>query len=155
MFFSFWRMGPLTSDLLCRAARNAGSELSASNALEPSCGLSSRDLRPEERTKVARVAPPVTPVPPFAAELWKQQQKEFPEWFRSYNTWFPRFLLFRDFKATSASDWWFEYYYALVNPEQRRAHPNYENRIRNATLTVLPCADLVVYYSPGKQRKAS
>jgi hypothetical protein len=159
IFFStvpFWRMGPLTSDLLREAARNADSELSASDALELSCRLSSRDFRSEEGAKVARVVPPVTPVPPFAAELWKQQQEEFPEWFRSHYAWFGRaFLLFRDFKATSASDWWFRYYYALVNAEQRRAHPNYENRIRNATLTVLPCADLVVYHSPGIQREGS
>jgi hypothetical protein len=160
IFFStvpFWRTGPLTSeDLLRRAAQNAGIELSVSDALELSCRLSSQDFRSEEGPKVARVVPPLTPVPPFAAGLWKQQQEEFPEWFRSNYTWLPnQFHLFRDFKATSASDWWFRYYYALVNPEQRRAHPNYENRIRNATVTVLPCVDLVVYYSPGKQRKAS
>jgi hypothetical protein len=155
IFFStvpFWRTGPLASDVLRRAARNAGSELSVRDALELSCRLSSRDFRSEEGAKVARVVPPVAPVPPFAAGLWKRQQEEFPEWFRSNNAWFTGFLLFQDFKATSASDWWLQYFYALVNPEQRRAHPNYENRIRNATLTVLPCADLVVYYSPGIQR---
>jgi hypothetical protein len=155
IFFStvpFWRMGPLTSDLLRKAARDVGNELSVSDALELSCRLSSWDFRSEERARVARVVPPVTPIPPFAAGLWKQQQEEFPEWFRSYYAWFPgQFRLFRDFKATNASDWWFQYFYTLVNPEQRRAHPNYENRIRNATLTVLPCADLVVYYSPGIQ----
>jgi hypothetical protein len=158
IFFSnvpFWRTGPLTSGLLREAARNAGSELSAGDALELSCRLSSQDFRSEEGAKVARVVPPVTPVPAFAAGLWKQQQEEFPEWFRSYYRWLSGFPLFRDFKATNASDWWIQYFYALVNPQQRRANPNYENRIRNATLTVLPCADLVVYYSPGIQRKAS
>ncbi|MBV8846641.1 MAG: glycosyltransferase family 39 protein [Bryobacterales bacterium] len=153
IFFStvpFWRMGPLTSDLLRTAARNVGSDLSVRDSLELSCRLSSQDFRSEEGAKVARVVPPVTPVPPFAAGLWKQQQEEFPEWFRNNYMWFPsQFPLFREFKATNASDWWFQYYYALVNPEQRRSHPNYENRIHNATLTVLPCADLVVYYSPG------
>jgi hypothetical protein len=153
IFFSavpFWRMGPLTSDLLRKAARNAGSELSASDALELSCRLSSRDFRSEEGAKVARVVPPVTPIPPFAAGLWKRQKEEFPEWFRSHYAWFPaQSGLFRGFKATNASDWWVQYFYALVNPEQRRAHPNYEDRIRSATLTVLPCADLVVYHSPS------
>jgi len=60
--------------------------------------------------------------------------------------------LFRNVQLGDLSEWWFYYEYALVGPDQRRIHPNYENRIRNATLTVLPCSDLVAYYSPGLHR---
>jgi hypothetical protein len=150
---AFWRTGPVSPDRLHKAAIAVGRELSAQDALDLSCRLSSLAFRSQQAAKVSRVVPPLAPVPPFAASLWAAQQKDSPEWFRGTYSWFPgQFLLFRDFEIRDSSEWWLDYFYALVGPEQRRAHPNYENRIRNATLTVLPCADLVAYYSPGNLR---
>jgi hypothetical protein len=64
--------------------------------------------------------------------------------------WFPnQFILSRDIQIQEASDWWFAFYYMLVNPAQRRANPNYAERLRNATLTIPPCSNWVFYYSPG------
>ena len=57
-------MGPLTSDLLRRAAQNVGSELSLGDALEFSRRLSSRAFWSEEGGEIARVVPPLTLVPP-------------------------------------------------------------------------------------------
>ena len=92
-------------------------------------------------------------MPAFADRLWEEQQKQTPDWARNSWRWYPtQFPLFRNVELQDVSEWWLHYNYALVGPDQRRMHPNFENRIRNATLTVLPCSDLVVYYSPGLQR---
>jgi hypothetical protein len=158
IFFSseaFWRTGPLRPDRLLDAARTAGQELSPRKALDVSCELSTLDFRSKQAGNWARVIPPVAPVPvpSFAADLWKQQHEQTPDWIRNSWRWYPvQFPLFRNVELRDSSEWWIHYNYALVGPDQRRIHPNYENRIRNATLTILPCSDLVVYYSPGVQR---
>jgi hypothetical protein len=148
---AFWRTGPLRPDLLRTAALNAGRSITAEQALDLSCRLSSRDFRSGELPHVVRVEPPVERVPPFAETLWEQQRHSSREWLRKEFNWFPgQFPFVKNFEPEKSSDWWFDYYYALVNPEQRHAHPNYEARLHNATLTVLPCADLAVYYSPAR-----
>jgi hypothetical protein len=156
IFFSseaFWRTGPLRPDRLLNAARTAGQELSARKALDVSCELSTLDFRSKQAGNGARVIPPVAPVPQFADGLWKEQQEQTPDWFRNIWRWFPtEFPLFRNVQLREISEWWLKYEYALVGSDQRRIHPNYEHRIRNATLTVLPCSDLVAYYSPGLPR---
>jgi hypothetical protein len=150
---AFWRTGPLRPDRLQNAARAAGQELSARQALDISCELSTLDFRSEHARNGAQVIPTVAPVPPFATGLWKEQQEQAPEWARYSWRWYPtQFPLFRNVELRDNSEWWLHYNYALVGPDQRRIHPNYENRIRNATMTVLPCSDLVAYYSPGLQR---
>jgi hypothetical protein len=150
---AFWRTGPLRPDRLLNAARTAGQQLSAGQGLDLSCELSTLDFRSQHAGNGARVIPAVTPVPPFAADLWKEQQEQTPDWVRNSWRWYPaQFPLFRNVELRDNSEWWLHYNYALVGPDQRRLHPNYENRIRNATLTVLPCSDLVAYYSPGLQR---
>jgi hypothetical protein len=156
IFFSskgFWRTGPLRPDRLLNAARTAGYELSLRQALDVSCELSTLDFRSKQAGNAARVIPPVAPVPRFAEGLWKEQQEQTPDWVRNSWRWYPaQFPLFRNVELRDNSEWWLHYNYALVGPDERRIHPNYENRIRSATLTVLPCSDLVVYYSPGLQR---
>jgi hypothetical protein len=156
IFFSteaFWRNGPLRPDRLLNAARTARQELSARKALDVSCELSTLDFRSQQAGIGARVIPPVAPVPPFADGLWKEQQEQTPDWVRNSWRWFPaEFPLFRNVQLRDLSEWWLHYNYVLVGPDQRRIHPNYESRIRSATLTVLPCSDLVAYYSPGLQR---
>jgi hypothetical protein len=157
IFFSseaFWRTGPLRPDRLNEAARNAGVAISSQDASDLSCRLSSLDFRSRQAQAISHVLPPVSHVPSFAAGLWRQQHEQWPEWFHENYRWFSEgFLLFRNSEIRDSSDWWLQYFYALADPEQRRNHPNYETRIRNSTLTVLPCADLVVYYSPGNRRK--
>ena len=150
---AFWRTGPLRPDRLLNLARTAGLELSARRALDLSCELSTLDFRSKQAENGARVIPPVAPVPPFADGLWKEQQEQTPAWVRSRWRWYSTgFPLFRNVELRDVSEWWVHYDYFLVGPDQRRNHPNYENRIRNATLTVLPCSDLVAYYSPGLPR---
>jgi len=155
IFFSseaFWRTGPLRPDRLLDAARTAGQELSVHEALDVSCELSTLDFRSKQAGNGDRVIPPVAPVPPFADGLWKEQQEQTPDWVRNSWRWYPaQFPLFRNVQLLAASEWWLHYNYALVGPDQRRIHPNYENRIRNATLTVLPCSDLAAYYAPRLQ----
>jgi hypothetical protein len=149
----FWRTGPLRPDRLLNAARTAGQELSARKAQDISCELSTLDFRSKQSGNGARVIPAVAPVPPFAGDLWKEQREQTPDWVRNSWRWYPaQFPLFRNVELRDNSEWWLHYNYALVGPYQRRIHPNYENRIRNAMLTVLPCSDLVAYYSPGLQR---
>ena len=146
----FWRTGPVRPDRLKKAAHTRGREISAREALDVSCELSTLDFRSKQAGNVARVIPPVAPVPPFADGLWKEQQKQTPEWVRNSWRWFPMaFPLFRNVELRDSSEWWVHYFYALVDPDLRRIHPNYENRIHNATLTVLSCSDLVAYHSPG------
>ena len=138
---------------MVNAAQAAGRELSAREALDVSCELSTLDFRSKQAGNVARVMPPLAPLPPFADGLWEEQQEKSPAWVRSSWSWYPtQFPLFRNVQLKNASEWWVHYYYALVDLDLRRIHPNYENRIRNATMTVLPCSDLVAYYSPGVQR---
>jgi hypothetical protein len=150
---AFWRTGPVRPDRLLNAARTAGQELSARQALDFSCELSTLDFRAEHARNGAQVIPAVAPVPRFVNDLWKEQQEQTREWARNSWRWYPtQFPLFRKVELRDNSEWWLHYNYALVDPDQRRIHPNYENRLRKATLTVLPCSDLVVYYSPGLQR---
>jgi hypothetical protein len=150
---AFWRTGLVRPDRLLNAARTAGQELTAPKALALSCELSTLDFRSRQAENGIPVIPAVAPVPPFADGLWKEQQEQTPEWLRNSWRWYPgQFPLFRNVELRDNSEWWLHYNYALVGPDQRRTHPNYEKRIRNATLTVLPCSDLVVYYSPGLHR---
>lgn len=147
---SFWRRGPLRADLLQREAQTAGQPLSNSEASGLTCRLSSLEYRSRAAAHVAHVNPPLESVPEFASELWKEHQLQSPAKLRRDFAWFPRqFILASNIQIREASDWWFAFFYQLVNPGERRRHPNYEERLRNATLTVPSCADWVFYYSPG------
>ncbi|MBV8892067.1 MAG: glycosyltransferase family 39 protein [Acidobacteria bacterium] len=150
---AFWRTGPLRPDRLLNAAQTVGEELSARKALDISCELSTLDFRSKQASNGLHVIPAAGSVPSFAEGLWEEEQEQTPAWARNAWRWYPTQLpLFRKVELRDSSEWWLHYNYALVGPDQRRLHPNYENRIHNATLTVPPCSDLVVYYSPGLQR---
>ena len=58
-------------------------------------------------------------------------------------------IVFRDYYAGDYRDWWQIFFYMTVDPETRRLeHANYVDRLRNASLTLLPEAELLIYKSP-------
>jgi hypothetical protein len=71
-------------------------------------------------------------------------------------SWFTTgFPLAKDAQINETADWWNDFYYAMVKPRVRKHSPNFEDRIRNSTLTVLPCADLGAYFSPGHGQESN
>ena len=142
--------GPLQPQKLRIEALKSGVSLTDRQAEQLSCGLASLDYRLRQSQNVARVEPPIELVPSFAVHSFERYRSLYPGYLEDDFVWYPnQFLLARGKKIRSASDWWFDFFYLFANPAERQRHPNYSDRVRNATLTILPCSNFAVYVSPG------
>jgi hypothetical protein len=132
-------------------AAGPGRHLTDEQARDISCEIASYSYRQTLAARVAGVFPPLSPIPTFA----RQSAVDYLEELRDRGERINRIiqdstLIFRKTRIESGFDWWNEFFYAFVNPEWRKAHPNYRDRMRDATAAVLACTDSVVYFSPGR-----
>ena len=103
----------------------------------------------------AHVEPTIEPVL-YSTALWKDHLRDGRRQVHMDFSWFTTgFPLAKDAQINETADWWNDFYYAMVKPRVRKHSPNFEDRIRNSTLTVLPCSDLVAYFSPGHGQESN
>lgn len=137
-----------TPDSLQVAAARAGLRISHDDAWKSYCDVLSRDARIEERQHVKQVWPPIAGLPPYASELLARYQYETEKkrqyWSRTDQSSNP---IFKHRPMATVRDWWTAFFYGLLDYDRRRAHPNWEDRFRNATAESLRCAGWTVYRS--------
>jgi hypothetical protein len=135
-----------------QTASAATSPLTFNQARDLSCEIASSVYRERLSAQVANVFPAPSPIPPFAAKaardhfLQVQERDHMLDVILHATT-----RIFRNATIHTYSDFGNRFYYAFVNPDWRAQHPNYRDRMRNATATVLDCSDVVALHSsrPG------
>jgi len=119
-------------------------------AEELSWRLASLDYRWRMVGRVKHINPPIEPVPEIAAGQFVMHERESRRLEqRSNEIVHHRSPMFGDMFIGTIADWWNVFFYRFVDPVWRENHPNYEDRIRNADLTILRGANWAVYTSAG------
>jgi hypothetical protein len=128
-------------------------DLDTTAAEQLSWELASLKYRRNAAARVRRVQPPIAPVPAFALEPFRRHDSECQQLERRSNEIVHRRSpFFGDLFVGTIADWWNGFFYRFVDPLWREKHPNFENRIRNAELTILRRANWAVFASPGSPR---
>ncbi len=142
---------PIEPEALQKLAAGANHSLDETAATLLAWELGSLSYRRRKAPAVAVVLPAPTPPPPFARSAFEEHEREMQEKLERRNRFVQRRIpVFRDVMFVgSVYDWWNTFFYRFVDPVSRHRNPNFGDRIRNATLTILDGANWAVFHSPG------
>ena len=138
---------------LRRAAKEAGHPVGREQATSIACEIASNERRNDLAGHVAAIQPWPTPVPMWAGRVVESYRNAERDQIKKVN-WRARSgpPFFENAYITSQFDWWNTFFYAFSGAAWRKRNPNFSDRIRNATATILGCSDWTAVYSPAPQR---
>ncbi|MCU1274728.1 MAG: hypothetical protein JWO48_2159 [Bryobacterales bacterium] len=140
----------LDPSLLVRRAASQNHELTMADAQRLSCELASFSWRTSMAATVGQMRPPLASIPLFALGAWREHERLIELHDKFGETMAAQLPILRGISIRSILDWWTVFFYRFVSPQWRKAHPNYGDRMRGASVTTLPCANWAVFLSPPR-----